>query len=36
VWQGYLPQPFGEGYEESVGYGEPFVLAVLDALLDVP
>jgi hypothetical protein len=36
VWQGYLPQPFGEGYEESVGYGEPFVLAVLHALLEVP
>jgi hypothetical protein len=36
VWQGYLPQPFGEGYEESVGYGESFVLAVLNALLEVP
>jgi hypothetical protein len=36
VWQGYLPQPFGEGYEEGVSYGEPAVLAILDALLDVP
>jgi hypothetical protein len=36
IWQGYLPQPFGEGYEESVSYGEPAVTAISDALLDVP
>lgn len=32
VWQGYLPQPFGEGYEEGVSLGEPAVLAILNAL----
>jgi hypothetical protein len=36
VWQGYLPQPFGDGYEESVSFGEPAVLAILNALLAVP
>jgi hypothetical protein len=36
VWQGYLPSPFGEGYEESVSYGESAVTAIGDALLDVP
>lgn len=35
VWQGYLPDPFGEGYEEGVSYGEPAVAAIRDALLDV-
>jgi hypothetical protein len=36
VWQGYLPKPFGEGYEETVSYGEPAVAAILAALLEVP
>jgi hypothetical protein len=36
VWQGYLPRPFGEGYEEGVSYGEPAVAGILDALTDVP
>jgi neutral ceramidase len=34
VWQGYLPMPFREGYEESVSYGAPAVAAVLGALVD--
>jgi hypothetical protein len=33
VWQGYLPVPFREGYEEGLSYGEPFVQGVLHALL---
>jgi len=36
VWQGYLPDPFGEGYEEGVSFGQPAVAAIRDALLDVP
>jgi hypothetical protein len=32
VWLGYLPMPFGEGYEESMSYGEPFVSTLLTAL----
>jgi neutral ceramidase len=28
VWQGYLPRPFGDGYEETVSYGEPAVEAL--------
>ncbi len=32
VWLGYLPVPFGQGYEESMSYGEPFVTTVLSAL----
>jgi hypothetical protein len=36
VWQGYLPDPFGEGYEEGVSFGQPAVAAITDALLDVP
>ena len=32
VWLGYLPAPFGEGYEESMSYGEPFVPTLLRAL----
>jgi hypothetical protein len=36
VWLGYLPVPFGEGYEETMSYGEPFVTALLRALTDVP
>jgi hypothetical protein len=34
VWQGYLPDPWGEGYEEGVSYGEDFVAGVRTALLD--
>ena len=33
VWQGYLPMPFREGYEESVSYGAPAVAAILEALI---
>ena len=36
VWQGYLPVPFGEGYEEGVSYGRPAVDAILDALVAGP
>lgn len=35
-WQGYLPHPFGSGYEETVSFGEPAVNAVFDALTEVP
>ncbi len=34
-WQGYLPQPFGAGYEETVSFGEGAVLGILEALTDV-
>ncbi|MEY2472782.1 MAG: hypothetical protein QOK28_2111 [Actinomycetota bacterium] len=34
VWQGYLPDPWGDGYEEGVSYGEDFVDGVRTALLD--
>lgn len=34
VWQGYLPEPFGEGYEESVSFGAGAVSAIRDALVD--
>jgi hypothetical protein len=36
VWLGYLPVPFGEGYEESMSLGEPFVTALLRALTQGP
>ena len=32
IWQGYLPVPFTEGYEEETSYGRPFVAAVVEAL----
>jgi hypothetical protein len=32
VWQGYLPAPFGSGYEEKMSYGKGFVATVGDAL----
>ena len=35
-WQGYLPRPWGDGYEEGVSYGEPFVDAVLANLIVDP
>jgi hypothetical protein len=31
-WHGYLPLPFGEGYEESTSYGRAAVAAIADAL----
>jgi hypothetical protein len=34
VWQGYLPDPWGDGYEEGVSYGEDFTDGVRAALLD--
>ena len=36
AWQGYLPMPWGEGYEETVSYGEAFVATVHDQLLVDP
>lgn len=33
VWQGYLPVPFGDGYEETVSFGAPAVQAILAALV---
>ncbi|MFZ0173205.1 MAG: hypothetical protein WAL04_16110 [Acidimicrobiales bacterium] len=36
VWLGYLPAPFGEGYEESMSFGEPFVNTLLRALAEPP
>ena len=35
-WQGYLPHPYGDGYEEGVSYGPRAVAAIRDALLLVP
>jgi hypothetical protein len=32
IWQGYLPRPFTEGYEEETSYGREFVTAVATAL----
>lgn len=32
AWQGYLPAPWGDGYEETVSYGEEFVKTVHAAL----
>jgi hypothetical protein len=31
-WHGYLPSPFGDGYEESTSYGRDAVAAIADAL----
>lgn len=36
VWQGYLPEPFTDGYEESMSFGEPFVRAVAQELTLTP
>lgn len=33
---GYLPAPFGKGYEEKMSYGRRFVGRVAQALLEVP
>jgi neutral ceramidase len=35
-WHGYLPRPFGAGYEEAVSFGEPAVEAIFKALVEVP
>lgn len=35
-WQGYLPHPWGEGYEEGVSYGPDAVAAIREALLTAP
>jgi hypothetical protein len=32
IWQGYLPVPFREGYEEETSYGRAFVTAVRELL----
>jgi len=31
-WHGYLPSPFGDGYEEGTSYGREAVAAIADAL----
>jgi hypothetical protein len=33
TWLGYLPEPFGKGYEEKMSYGRRFVHAVAQALV---
>jgi hypothetical protein len=35
-WHGYLPVPWGEGYEEGVSFGEEAVAAMRSALLESP
>jgi hypothetical protein len=35
-WQGYLPHPYADGYEEGVSYGPAAVAAIRDALLTAP
>ena len=35
-YRGYLPVPFGKGYEEKMSYGKGFVRRVADALVQVP
>ncbi|MDX6273533.1 MAG: hypothetical protein QOJ92_743 [Frankiales bacterium] len=35
-WLGYLPQPWGKGYEEKMSYGRGFTSAVARALLSPP
>lgn len=34
IWQGYLPDPFGDGYEEGVSYGAAAVAAIRAALVE--
>lgn len=36
MWLGYMPEPFGKGYEEKMSYGRGFVRAVRAALLTPP
>ena len=35
-WHGYLPVPWGDGYEEGVSFGPDFVAAIREKLLQVP
>jgi hypothetical protein len=35
-WHGYLPVPWGDGYEEGVSFGPDFVAAIRKKLLEVP
>jgi hypothetical protein len=35
-WHGYLPVPWGDGYEEGVSFGPDFVAAIRTKLLEVP
>lgn len=35
-WHGYLPVPWGDGYEEGVSFGPDFVAAIRNKLLEVP
>jgi hypothetical protein len=35
-WHGYLPHPWGEGYEEGVSFGRAFVETVRDVLVAAP
>ncbi len=35
-WHGYLPHPWGEGYEEGVSYGEDFARTVRERLAVAP
>jgi hypothetical protein len=36
AWHGYLPHPWGEGYEEGVSYGEEFVRTIREVLTSAP
>jgi hypothetical protein len=36
AYRGYLPRPFGRGYEERMSYGRRFVAGLTEALLDSP
>ncbi len=36
TWQGYLPAPFGRGYEEKMSYGKGFVAGVSELLTRPP
>jgi hypothetical protein len=35
-WNGYLPHPWGDGYEEGVSYGQDAVRAIREALTVAP
>ena len=35
-WNGYLPHPWGEGYEEGVSFGEDAVRTMREALTKAP
>ena len=36
TYAGYLPAPFGKGYEEKMSYGRRFVAKVMELLVEVP